>query len=338
MSSFERSSSSGRSDDPLNEREIAQLTRLLTDPFAIPPEFWNAIKLHLENDPPELTWDNIIGFNAAAVAAAPAFTEVKLAVTVSALLTDLVGPKGYVHSYWQINPGGGSLRSIGEPAYVGARITLKNDFVGNTTIRHYDTTAAPPGRPLFLLGAADVILPTSAAMEVVYDGATWHEVTRLSPGGAWVSGDTKTSAQAATHAAAGGGTWYLADGSAIPAGETALIALLGANLPDARGRGLVIKGTHVDVDAVGDNDGIALVNRRPKHNTTLVDPGHVHLSYDGALFQAYDGANATGRNYPSGTADTGSKVTGITADAAGGAGHPADQSAYVVAGNLFYHS
>lgn len=48
------------------------------------------------------------------------------------------------------------------------------------------------------------------------------------------------------------------------------------------------------------------------HGHTVNDPGHFHSSYDGSTFQAYDGANATGRYYPSGAGNTGSKTTGIT--------------------------
>lgn len=38
------------------------------------------------------------------------------------------------------------------------------------------------------------------------------------------------------------------------------------NLPDLRGRMPVGKGTHVSVDALGENDGAALANRRPAHS------------------------------------------------------------------------
>lgn len=41
------------------------------------------------------------------------------------------------------------------------------------------------------------------------------------------------------------------------------------NVPDLRGRVVVMKGSHVDVDTLNDNDGVALANRRPKHNHTV---------------------------------------------------------------------
>ncbi len=84
-------------------------------------------------------------------------------------------------------------------------------------------------------------------------------------GSAAVTGDYKMSAQTATHTDSSG-TWYLCNGDAIPAAEADLINLVGANTPDARGRALVMLGTHADVNLVGDNEGIGTVaNRRHKH-------------------------------------------------------------------------
>jgi microcystin-dependent protein len=37
------------------------------------------------------------------------------------------------------------------------------------------------------------------------------------------------------------------------------------NLPDARGRIAVAEGEHADVDSMGDSDGAAIADRRPKH-------------------------------------------------------------------------
>lgn len=54
---------------PLSERELEQLHRLLSDPFNYPPELWNWIKAKIEDDPPGITWDSIIGFNQAVVRA-----------------------------------------------------------------------------------------------------------------------------------------------------------------------------------------------------------------------------------------------------------------------------
>jgi microcystin-dependent protein len=83
--------------------------------------------------------------------------------------------------------------------------------------------------------------------------------------------------------------WLLCDGSAVNRSTyAALFAVIGTtfgigdgsvtfNLPDAQGRALVGKGTNTDCDAIGDNEGVSTVaNRSPRHNSTVVDPGHGH--------------------------------------------------------------
>ena len=146
----------------------------------------------------------------------------------------------------------------------------------------------------------------------------------------WVTGDTKISARSATHADPLGGTWYLADGSAIPGGNAALVALLGANLPDSRGRALVMMGTHADVNAIGKADAQATVgNRRPAHKHLVAGAVYGAGSPNAT---AWDGANNTGRNYPYGTVTTVPTVGPQTG------AEPVDSPAFVVAGNLFYHS
>ncbi len=85
--------------------------------------------------------------------------------------------------------------------------------------------------------------------------------------------------------------WLLCDGAAVSRTTFAtLYAEIGTaygvgdgsttfNLPDLRGRVPVGKGTHVDVDTLGDSDGITTVaNRRPKHKHTAssTDSGHGH--------------------------------------------------------------
>jgi microcystin-dependent protein len=77
--------------------------------------------------------------------------------------------------------------------------------------------------------------------------------------------------------------WQVLDGSTITDAQTLNPELWdnvasawksGANivLPDLRGRVPVGKGTHGDVDAYTDNDGVAVANRSPKHNSTLTGP------------------------------------------------------------------
>lgn len=74
--------------------------------------------------------------------------------------------------------------------------------------------------------------------------------------------------------------WFICDGSAISRTTysdlfTAIGVLYGSgdgsltfNLPDARGRviaGYAPSGGHSDVSTLGNNDGVTLANRRPKH-------------------------------------------------------------------------
>lgn len=195
----------------------------------------------------------------------------------------------------------------------------------------------------FILPASELQKIVVAADPTAGKGLALDETGRIpsSLGGSqFTTGDYKISAQTASHADSTGGTWYLCDGSAtVGAG---LIALVGATLPDARGRNLTMKGTHVDVDAIGDSDGAAIANRRQKHNTTITDPGHSHSL---TAFQAVNPTALTGgTGYTGGDRSdvihgggVGSNTTGITAAAAGGSGI-ADSPSFVVPGSLFIHS
>jgi microcystin-dependent protein len=88
-----------------------------------------------------------------------------------------------------------------------------------------------------------------------------------------------------------GGRWLICDGREVSRSTyAALFAAIGGtygggdgsttfNLPDFRGRVAVGKGTHADVDALGDNDGIAPVARGPKHSHSdgsLAAANHAH--------------------------------------------------------------
>lgn len=81
--------------------------------------------------------------------------------------------------------------------------------------------------------------------------------------------------------------WALCDGTEAPADATGVIAALAGNpygtgangrplLPDMRGRIAVSKGTHVDVDTLGENEGLSLNSRRPSHDHQL--PNHTHAA------------------------------------------------------------
>lgn len=70
-------------------------------------------------------------------------------------------------------------------------------------------------------------------------------------------------------------------------------------------------GTHADVNALGDNDGAVLADRRPKHKHTVNDPGHTHSvtttnpAGGATRFATGDSANQT-------TPSVNSATTGVT--------------------------
>ena len=83
--------------------------------------------------------------------------------------------------------------------------------------------------------------------------------------------------------------WLLCEGQAVSrTGSYAdLFAAIGTaygtgdgsttfNLPDLRGRIPVGKGTHTSVDALGENDGTSLANRRPAHSHTGTAEASTH--------------------------------------------------------------
>lgn len=100
--------------------------------------------------------------------------------------------------------------------------------------------------------------------------------------------------------------WVLCNGSAISRTTfSALFAVIGTtygagdgsttfNVPDLRGRVSVGLGSHADVNALGDNDGSALADRRPKHKHTVNESNHTHSVNDPGHVHNIDRAPATG--------------------------------------------
>jgi microcystin-dependent protein len=139
--------------------------------------------------------------------------------------------------------------------------------------------------------------------------------------------------------------WLLSDGSAVSRTTYAtLFAVVGTtygagdgsttfNLPDLRGRVLVGKGTHTDVATLGNNDGTALANRRPKHQHTVYDPGHAHLG-DYAAASAAGSAELNVRSANTGIAYpvARSSTTGVKVNPEGASTStsPTDAPAYIV--------
>lgn len=107
-------------------------------------------------------------------------------------------------------------------------------------------------------------------------------------GNLWGAAPTPDSIPAGFMMMYAGGTvptgWLLCDGSSYTtAGKAGLYAVIGYtyggsgpdfNVPDLRGRAGAGLGTNADVNALADNDGIALASRTPKivHSHTHADP------------------------------------------------------------------
>jgi microcystin-dependent protein len=107
------------------------------------------------------------------------------------------------------------------------------------------------------------------------------------------------------------------------------------NLPDLRGRIPVSIGTHVDVDALNDNDGVAVESRRPKHDHTVALSttslsGHSHslspgTSTDGS--HSHTGTTSGSTNVASGADFTAASSSSVSTSSAGGHSHTASTSA-----------
>jgi len=220
-----------------------------------------------------------------------------------------------------------------------------------------DNSNVGPSNRLFFGSALDTSLYRSAANVVKTDGTLEVGVGVKFP-------DASVQTTAATGpppgtismyaGAAAPAGYLLCDGSSqLRATYAALFAAIGTaygsvdgthfNLPDMQGRVAVGKGTHADVATLGNNDGVAVGNRRPKHNHTFTvptinisDPGHTHrywtettsgggtqgFAYSGGGSEKAPGQIRTGQSGggapPAGTAGV-NETTGITASASGGA-------------------
>lgn len=139
--------------------------------------------------------------------------------------------------------------------------------------------------------------------------------------------------------------WAILDGSTLTSAQTNYPTLWanvdstfksGSNiiLPDLRGRIPVGKGSHVDVDTLGESDGAALADRRPAHKHTVNDTGHQHMW--GHLVGAGNSIGGSVQNAYNGTFDTvalNSLTTSVTTGVTVGpqtAGTPTDEPSYIV--------
>jgi len=89
------------------------------------------------------------------------------------------------------------------------------------------------------------------------------------------------------------------------------------NLPDMRGRIPVAEGEHADVDSMGDSDGAAITDRRPKH-----------------FHNTQHGTNSVGGTVPVHTTFD-SAITGTYPTTPGSTSNIQDTPAYLVVGSYF---
>ena len=123
-----------------------------------------------------------------------------------------------------------------------------------------------------------------APSKIQQDGASIGQAL-LWDGSDWAPGDlapgTPTGVVAPFAGSSSPSGWLLCDGTAVSRTTYAdLFDEIGTvygtgdgsttfNVPDLQGRMVVGKGTHADVDTLGESDGSALANRRPKHKHTV---------------------------------------------------------------------
>lgn len=127
----------------------------------------------------------------------------------------------------------------------------------------------------------------SAGQGLVWDGTGWVATDLATQ--AELDAKTPAGFLQPTAAAAAPTGWLLCDGTAVSrVTYSALFTALGGasspyglgdgsttfNLPDLRGRAPVGVGTHLDVDARGDSDGLAVGSRSPKHLHTVAAHSH----------------------------------------------------------------
>lgn len=200
---------------------------------------------------------------------------------------------------------------------------------GNTPFQALDSDVSPALLPLASQQAVAVSVASSVSAS------------------SWNTGDYKVSAQAADHAD-GSGMWLLCDGTAVPSQWTNLIATVGANRPDARGRALVMLGTNASVNALLANEGAAVANRRPhhRHSHSLAISGGSHTHNITYVNGGTNLGNPGGSDQPFVTtatyatqAATHTHPNGEFSGTIGSSGSdPLDAPAFIVPGSLFIHT
>ncbi len=127
-------------------------------------------------------------------------------------------------------------------------------------------------------------------------------------------------------------------------------------VPDFRGRvavGLAVTGGHSDVSALGNNDGVAAANRRPKHNHTANSTGSASAGTPAGTVNVANGTGvwnssagfAVDTGVGAGSASTANVTATFTGSALGSHSHsggvvgpagtnPVDSEAYIVTNKI----
>ena len=90
------------------------------------------------------------------------------------------------------------------------------------------------------------------------------------------------------------------------------------NVPDLRGRtsvGYAASGGHTDVSTLGNNDGVAAANRRPKHRHTPHAHGTPFTALESGGAAAFTSGSQSPNNYNTNSADGGSGNANDSLDA-----------------------
>lgn len=172
-----------------------------------------------------------------------------------------------------------------------------------------------PGGPLGHEPVVDITGSPGSDYVIAGDGSGGGEWRQISGGGGGALAVFPFGFIGETGSSSIPAGWLACDGSAVDRVVYAdLFAAIGTNygvgdgsttfnLPDSRGRSHYGLGTHTDVDALGDNDGLVIANRTP-----------VHLHGSGTLANS---ANVTGLTVNAFAGNTGNENTSQTGLAAG---------------------
>lgn len=178
------------------------------------------------------------------------------------------------------------------------RIDTSGDIHLNSTNLFINGSSYPPP-PSSTVGLLAAQPPFGSLPAGSQYYATDQDVMYINTGAAWQRTGLpagSTTLMFGTNAVAPNG-WVRYDGGTL-SGSTGIYAQLYAHLgstttlPDTRGRVGVDKGTHGDVLLIGNNDGLVVGNRRPKHKSSITRTADVAISNPG--YELRDVGTATG--------------------------------------------